>query len=950
MGFGARADQYGATATGTNSRAQGKYSSAFGQEANAAGDRSAAFGKGASATSSESTALGAASQAFAASATAVGFGARADQYGATAMGVNSRAQGKYSTAVGQAAQATGDNSVALGDQSVVDGKESIAIGKSNKVSGNNSIAVGTGHTIGGDNSGAFGDPNIVNGNNSYAVGNNNTVNNDNAFVLGNGVTTTQDNSNVLGNLSTDRAATTETGITINGTSYTYAGQGSATNGVMSVGFVGGERQIINVAAGQVSASSTDAINGSQLFATNEAIGNLSGTVNDGLNFVGDTGTAVNRQLGDTLSIEGGETNTTKLATGNNVGVSTNTDGDGLLIQLAKDIDLGADGSLTTGRTVVNNNGISILGGSQGNGNPVRLTKDGLFNGGNTIKGVGDGRVDATSNQAINGSQLFNQGKGVETIIGGTTVYDPTTGTFTNTDIGGTGKNNINDAIGAAYTAAGQAKSTVSGSANVTINKTGPANGPNDYQVVINDDINLDSVTTGNTVMDNAGVAVDDGAGNSSTMTTAGTTVTNADGDTSSYGAGGMVAGNTTDGKSTVVNQDGVSFTDADGDATGPTITAGGIDAGDTVITGVANGEVSADSTDAINGSQLNAVSETANRGFDITTAATGTGTVSGTTVANVAPGSLQTVTAGNNISISQNGIGLTIATNPDLVADSLTTGNTTVNNDGLSFTDGTGAATGPSISVDGINAGNTVVTGVANGEVSADSTDAVNGSQLNTTNNNVANNTSNINKGINFGNGSTSNNYALGNTISVTGDSNITTTTVSGGVQVGLNENIDLGSTGSVTTGNTVVNNNGVTITNGPSLTTNGINAGGQVVTGVADGIIADGSTDAINGGQLNTFGNQVNNALNDLGYRVDEVEDEANAGISAAMAMSSIPQSFIPGKSLIGGGIATYNGEGAVAVGLSKVSDNGRWVMKITGTADTQGNAGGAIGAGFHF
>ena len=61
-------------------------------------------------------------------------------------------------------------------------------------------------------------------------------------------------------------------------------------------------------------------------------------------------------------------------------------------------------------------------------------------------------------------------------------------------------------------------------------------------------------------------------------------------------------------------------------------------------------------------------------------------------------------------------------------------------------------------------------------------------------------------------------------------------------------------------------------------------------MSGVADGSIADGSTDAINGGQLNTFGNQVNSALNDLGYRVDEVEDEANAGISAAMAMSSIP------------------------------------------------------------
>jgi autotransporter adhesin len=67
-------------------------------------------------------------------------------------------------------------------------------------------------------------------------------------------------------------------------------------------------------------------------------------------------------------------------------------------------------------------------------------------------------------------------------------------------------------------------------------------------------------------------------------------------------------------------------------------------------------------------------------------------------------------------------------------------------------------------------------------------------------------------------------------------------------------------------------------------------------------------------------------------------------------MAMSSLPQAYIAGKSMVGGGVASYNGESAVAIGVSKVSDNGRWVIKVNGTADTQGNAGGAIGAGFHF
>ena len=168
--------------------------------------------------------------------------------------------------------------------------------------------------------------------------------------------------------------------------------------------------------------------------------------------------------------------------------------------------------------------------------------------------------------------------------------------------------------------------------------------------------------------------------------------------------------------------------------------------------------------------------------------------------------------------------------------------------------------------------------------------------------------------------------------------------------------------TASVVAGNTTINNNGVTIVGGPSMTVDGINAGGKVITGVADGV---NDTDAVNRSQLNnqfdTIDRLINSELanmdsklddrvNSLGYRIDDVEDDANAGISAAMAMSSLPQAYIPGKSMIGGGIASYNGESAVAIGVSRVSDNGRWVMKINGTADTQGNAGGAIGAGFHF
>lgn len=116
---------------------------------------------------------------------------------------------------------------------------------------------------------------------------------------------------------------------------------------------------------------------------------------------------------------------------------------------------------------------------------------------------------------------------------------------------------------------------------------------------------------------------------------------------------------------------------------------------------------------------------------------------------------------------------------------------------------------------------------------------------------------------------------------------------------------------------------------------------------------ITEGSNDAVNGGQLyntNQAITKVANSVDDLGYKLDGVQEEANAGISSAMAMASMPQAFLPGKSMISGGIATYNGEGAVAVGMSKLSDNGRWVIKINGSADTKGNAGAAAGVGMHW
>ena len=156
------------------------------------------------------------------------------------------------------------------------------------------------------------------------------------------------------------------------------------------------------------------------------------------------------------------------------------------------------------------------------------------------------------------------------------------------------------------------------------------------------------------------------------------------------------------------------------------------------IKNVAAGHVEADSTDAINGSQLYAVASRVEQGWKITAAQTGTGEVSGNAEKKVAMGDTVTFTAGDNIKITQNEKNLTVATKENVTFTNVTTGNTSLDDKGLTIKNG------PSVTKDGVNAGNKKITNVSNGTISADSKDAVNGSQLHATNQNVTNNANNI--------------------------------------------------------------------------------------------------------------------------------------------------------------------------------------------------------------
>ncbi|WGE41513.1 YadA-like family protein [Actinobacillus equuli] len=243
---------------------------------------------------------------------------------------------------------------------------------------------------------------------------------------------------------------------------------------------------------------------------------------------------------------------------------------------------------------------------------------------------------------------------------------------------------------------------------------------------------------------------------------------------------------------------------------------------------------------------------TVNKGWNITTNKTGTGTVNGNTKHNVKMGTTITLIAGDNINITQDTANITIATSKTPTFTNITVGtNTTIDNHGLKIKNG------PSITLNGINAGDKKITNVSNGSLSADSKDAVNGSQLYATNqnvtknaNNIANNTATIEKGFGLQAQDGQNvTKKLGEKVEVVGgNSNINTTVADGKIKINLNNTLNLTKAGSITIGNTTLNNDGLKITNGPSITYQGINAGNRVITNVAAGV---NGTDAVNVDQL---------------------------------------------------------------------------------------------------
>ncbi|MDO3665778.1 ESPR-type extended signal peptide-containing protein [Acinetobacter higginsii] len=533
------------------------------------------------------------------------------------------------------------------------------------------------------------------------------------------------------------------------------------------GINAGDKVITNVADGSIAKGSKDAVNGGQIQNISDSIknsiggnttvnkdgsittNNIGGTgkdnindaiksvddkvttgVNDltnkGLNFAGNAGADVHRKLGEKLNIVGGADAATAEDKTSGENVITRTTADGIKVELLKDAKFD---SITTGDTVLNDKGVTIKDGPS-------ITKDGINAGNKVISNVADGSIVNGSKDAVNGGQIKNISDSIKNSIGGNTTVNPD-GSISTNNIGGTGENNINDAISNVKDAATKAKTTVTEGDNIVVKETTNKDGSTNYEVSTKKDLNLDSITTGDTVLNDKGLTIKDG----------------------------------------------------------PSITKDGINAGNKVITNVADGSIANGSKDAVNGGQIKNISDSIKN------------SIGGDTTVN------------KDGSITTNNIGGTGKDNINdaikSVDDKVTTGVNDLTNKGLNFAGNAGADVHRKLG-EKLN-----IVGGADAATAEDKTSG----------------------------------------------ENVITRTTADGIKVELLKDAKFDS---ITTGNTVINNNGLTIKGGPSITINGIDAGGKKITNVADGVDAK---DAVNKGQLDK---QINDVKDQIGKEIGDLSDNA--------------------------------------------------------------------------
>ncbi|WP_406842825.1 trimeric autotransporter adhesin Ata [Acinetobacter baumannii] len=725
--------------------------------------------------------------------------------------------------------------------------------------------------------------------------------------------------------------------------------------------------------------------------------------NKGLNFAGNSGSDVHRKLGDKLNIVGGAAASTPAAKTSGENVITRTTKDGIQIELLKDSKFD---SVTTGNTTLNTNGLTIKEGPS-------ITKDGINAGGKKITNVADGinakdavnksqldnlaakqnatddaavkyddaktkdkvtlkgkdgtvldnvkagHISSTSKEAVNGSQIHNISNSIKNSIGGNTVVNPD-GSLTTNNIGGTGKNNINDAISEVKNTAKKAKTTVTEGDNIVVKETVNKDGSTNYEVSTKKDLTLNSVTTGDSVLNNNGLTIKEGPSiTKEGINAGGKKITNvADGINAKDAVNVDQLTKVKDNLNGRITDTNNQLNDAKKDLgnqiadTNKNLNDAKKDLGDQIAdTNTKLNNTKDQLTTQINDTKTELNNTIGNTKTELNTKIDSTKTElenkglnfagnSGSDVhrklgdkLNIVGGAAASTpaakTSGENVITRTTKDGIQIELLKDSKFDSVTTGNTTLNTNGLTIKEG------PSITKQGINAGSKQITNVADGinakdavnksqldnlaakqnatddaavkyddaktkdkvtlkgkdgtvldnvkagHISSTSKEAVNGSQIHNISNSIKNSiggntvvnpdgsltTSNIGgtgkNNINDAISEVKNTAKKAKTTVTEGDNIVVKETVNkdGSTNYEVSTKKDL-TLNSVTTGDSVLNNNGLTIKDGPSITKDGINAGGKKITDVANGVIAQNSKDAVNGGQVHHISNSIKNSI----------------------------------------------------------------------------------------
>ena len=273
--FGANANATGSTATaiGLATKAIAQSASAFGDSASASAWGATALGVGASAKADNSIAVGSAAVTEGRESTALGRRSYAGAQSATALGTLANASAIVSTAVGNGAKASAFQASALGNSAEASGESSIALGTESRASGSDALASGSNANASSMNAVAVGKDSNSSAVNAIALGTSSNVSAISAVVIGTQAKGTHENSVTLGSYSSSAAnnfdqtakALSSFDDKATGTTVNYNGTSSTQKGAVSVGDGTLVRQIQNVGAGRITATSNDAVNGSQLY-------------------------------------------------------------------------------------------------------------------------------------------------------------------------------------------------------------------------------------------------------------------------------------------------------------------------------------------------------------------------------------------------------------------------------------------------------------------------------------------------------------------------------------------------------------------------------------------------------------------------------------------------------------------------------------------------------------